>query len=396
MRLIVACSCFVVFLLYLITEKLYLSSITQEIPIRICITGTRGKSSLVRLVHKALNENGIRTLGKTTGTRPSLLLPDGSEREISRRGPPSILEQRKILRKAHRHNVEAYVIETMSIRPEYRIVEAKKILKPNLIGVARITRDHVAEMGNTKKKISETIAAGIPDGAEVVIGDRDFLQYAARSLEDTKIIEANGPAGDDRMIKNVLTKLDYWEFAENVRLALSIVEKTGLNRKEAADGMAETRPDPGSLRAWSIPCRDVSGENIKAVNAFAANDPESTEIALKKTMERLSSKGGGITGLLNLREDRGMRTLQWKKALSRDLLSYFDRVYVLGANAEKFQGFFQEKFVLVEAVRFTNSVKLTNKICHGVEGGGIVFGFGNIGVAGRRLVRYWSEIGELL
>ena len=47
----------------------------SRIPIRIHVNGTRGKSSVTRLIAAGLSASGLRTYAKTTGTRPRLILP---------------------------------------------------------------------------------------------------------------------------------------------------------------------------------------------------------------------------------------------------------------------------------------------------------------------------------
>ena len=51
----------------------------EQIPTRIHVNGTRGKSSVARLIAAGLRESGLRTCCKTTGTLPQMILPDGSE-----------------------------------------------------------------------------------------------------------------------------------------------------------------------------------------------------------------------------------------------------------------------------------------------------------------------------
>ena len=56
--------------------------ITKEregIPVTILITGSRGKSSTVRLLHAALTEAGFNPYGKITGTAAAEISTDGSE-----------------------------------------------------------------------------------------------------------------------------------------------------------------------------------------------------------------------------------------------------------------------------------------------------------------------------
>jgi len=56
----------------------------RRIPIRIHVNGTRGKSSVSRLIAAGLRAGGIRTCCKTTGTLPRMILPDGSEYPVFR------------------------------------------------------------------------------------------------------------------------------------------------------------------------------------------------------------------------------------------------------------------------------------------------------------------------
>src|SRR5512136_871056 len=94
----------------------------KGIPIRIHVNGTRGKSSVVRLIAAALREAGIRTLAKTTGTLPTLIHPDGREEAIRRRGPSRIQEQIGFIKKAARMRVEAVVVECMALDPSLQFI----------------------------------------------------------------------------------------------------------------------------------------------------------------------------------------------------------------------------------------------------------------------------------
>src|SRR5512139_3652667 len=94
-------------------ERLARDRALAAIPIRIHVNGTRGKSTVTRYIAAALREGGVRTVAKTTGTAPRLILPDGRERAVRRRAPASIREQLWLLREAHRLQATAVVIECM-------------------------------------------------------------------------------------------------------------------------------------------------------------------------------------------------------------------------------------------------------------------------------------------
>src|SRR5438552_5179903 len=90
----------------------------ERIPVRVHVNGTRGKSSVTRLISAGLRAGGIRTLGKTTGTEARLLLPDGSEQPVFRVGPPNVIEQTRVVARAAAAGAQALVVECMAVQPE--------------------------------------------------------------------------------------------------------------------------------------------------------------------------------------------------------------------------------------------------------------------------------------
>jgi len=54
------------------------------IPIRIHVNGTRGKSSVTRLIAAGLRAGNVKTVAKITGTQPRVVLSDGREAAIIR------------------------------------------------------------------------------------------------------------------------------------------------------------------------------------------------------------------------------------------------------------------------------------------------------------------------
>lgn len=396
MRLLVFSSCLLAFLAYLVIERILLSYVIDKIPIRICITGTRGKSSVTRLVHAALNQNGIKTIGKTTGSRASLLLPNGAEQKIRRRGPQNILEQRRVLRRAYQQDVDAFVAEMMSIKPEYGYVESSKILRPTLIGMTRIAVDHAFEMGTTLQKVSQSIASSLPEEGKLVVEDGTFLEHVSQPLWKLDIGEASHSLqGDNGTTKKVLDNLNYWEFEENVHLALAIANHVGLSQKAAARGMSNAKPDFGALRGWRL-TDSSNNKTIVAISAFAANDPHSTRLAFEKARKELADQDRRWVGMLNLRGDRANRTLQWRDAIKDYASSPFQRIFVIGDQAAKFKGMCGAHAKHLEATKSTDPKSLTYKVSNREIGGASIFGFGNIAGIGEKLIKYWAEEGDPL
>src|SRR5690606_13777510 len=68
----------------------------ERIPIRVHVNGTRGKSSVTRLIAGALREGGFRTCANTTGTLPRMILPVGREVPVFRPSKANVIEQVRI------------------------------------------------------------------------------------------------------------------------------------------------------------------------------------------------------------------------------------------------------------------------------------------------------------
>ena len=99
-----------------------------SIPIRIHVNGTRGKSSVTRLIGAALRESGIRTITKVTGTYPRLVMEDGKEVKIYRKAEANIIEQLSIVKLAAQRKVQAIVMECMAIQPQYQWITETKMM----------------------------------------------------------------------------------------------------------------------------------------------------------------------------------------------------------------------------------------------------------------------------
>ncbi|NPV82652.1 MAG: poly-gamma-glutamate synthase PgsB, partial [Candidatus Aminicenantes bacterium] len=107
-----------ILLIYLSIEAVRFRRRLKKIPVRVAVGGIRGKSSITRLIAGGLRQAGLKVMAKTTGSRPVLIYPDGHEQEISRRGHPTILEQKMLVKVAAAAEADFLVSEMMSIQPE--------------------------------------------------------------------------------------------------------------------------------------------------------------------------------------------------------------------------------------------------------------------------------------
>jgi len=362
-----------VFILFLIVEKLRHNRRVRSIPLRICVTGTRGKSSVTRMIASILRESGRRVVAKTTGSAARLILPDGTETDFPRRGPANILEQKKLVKKASSLGADCLVAEMMSIHPENHRVEARHLLQPSIIAVTNVRRDHTEAMGETEEEIASAFLPAIPPTATA------FIPQAAAKLFPLKLAtEVPQGAWAPHLTKR--------EYSDDLDLVHAVGRHLGVDDQTILAGIRKVRHDPGHLdiRVWHC-----EGHCYYLVNAFAANDPESTWRALEKA-RALLPEISGTAGILNLRADRPARTLQWIAALRSGGDARLDSLYVLGGHS----GVVQRKLRAVRTLGGNSPEAIMKDVARGLQDRSMIFGFGNMGGAGKLLVSYWERIGE--
>jgi gamma-polyglutamate synthase len=393
-ELLTIAACLGVVAVYLFLEKLKLASAAGRIPFRIAVTGTRGKSSVTRLIAASLHAAGLPVLAKTTGSKAMVIFPDGTEEEIRRRGLPTILEQKGILRRAAALQIRALVLELMSVRPAILAVESRRLIRPHILVITNARVDHREEMGTTRSEIALALAAAIPRGATVFVleeEDQPEFERAAREAGSRFIkVRSGRPPGPDPV---PLSASGQW-FDGDIALALAVAEELGVSRESALSGIAGARPDFGGLRAWQAVVGDPPA-CWTLVSAFAANDPDSSRRSLERFAGLQRVKPRELVGVLNLRRDRGDRTLQWVEALNQGFFSEFAALYVVGAHTGSRR--WRRPSLAPPAVRplrETSVEPLMAAIIRTHREGAVLVGLGNMGGLGRSLVEYWEKIGR--
>ncbi len=389
--LLICSLCLAFFLFYLFFERVTLQKRLEKIHLRICVNGTRGKSTVTRLIASALTEAGYRVLAKTTGSKPVLIFPDKTEKEIKRAGKPTILEQKHVLTVAGEAQADALVVEMMSIRPENSKVESEKLLKPHVLVMTNVRLDHMDDMGQTKPEIAASLAKAIPSRGTLLVMEDEFYPafQAVADKKGTRIIKVSRSAGRE---------IGGQEFEENVRLTLAAAEFLGLSKDTAFRGMAKAQPDFGGLKVWMT---RVEGEGPAwyLASAFAANEPESTQKVLSLLRVRFPKLPSRMIALLNLREDRGDRTRQWLEALKVGFFDSFEHLVFIGGHAQvlgrkKLSGPSAKTKISALAERCPQ--KIMDEIFGREIGGAVIVGMGNMGGLGGELVNHWARIGVSL
>ncbi len=283
--------------------------------IRININGTRGKSTATRLITGILKEEGIKVVGKTTGTSARIIYWNKEEEEPLIRGPlgPNIIEQKSVVKKADKLGASAFVTECMAVNPDYQITFQEKLVKANIGVIVNVREDHMDLCGPTLDFIAESFTATIPHNGTLVVADSKYNNYYTQEARkrNSQIIIA-----DEKEIPDgYLEKFKYLVFPENVAIALAAAKALNIDKDTALRGMLNANPDPGALMIYPLDDKNAS----YFVNGFAANDPNSTRMIWDHiTAVGYPTKNPMV--IVNCRPDRVDRTQQ----IAEDVLPNMD------------------------------------------------------------------------
>jgi poly-gamma-glutamate synthase PgsB/CapB len=315
-----------------------------SIPIRIHVNGTRGKSSVTRLIGSALREGGIKTISKVTGTYPRLILENGCEVGIYRKAGANIIEQLSIINYASKRNAQAIVMECMAVQPQYQWITETKMFHSTIAVITNVRLDHIDVMGYTLPEIAEALGNTIPKKQNLFTAER-ILFPNLKKISDQRNSRIH-LADEDSVTEDEMKGFAYIEHKENVALALAVSNHLGIDRKIALRGMYKAIPDAGALKLSRV---NVFQKKINFFNAFAANDPQSSLMIWEKIKQEIGFRGVKII-LLNTRQDRLDRAKQLTGMIGSELIDQFDYLMLIGQSAE-----------VVEELAVSNGVK-RNKI----------------------------------
>lgn len=381
--------CLILFLLYLAWERIALERARRRIPLRIAVTGTRGKSSVARLLASVLTEAGNKVVAKTTGSEAMILLPGGGRIELDRGVTPSILEQKELIHRAARLGAGCLVAEVMSIRPENHYVESRLLLRPNMVVITNVRRDHTEIMGETEDKVASVLSLDICPGSAVFLPAREERALFRAEARRCRAALVAVPPGLSAPHLTDAAAADGLEFNDNLDLVRAVAGRLGIAPGIVTQGIRKAQHDIGRLNIWC--CRKPDTERpCYLVNAFAANDPESTLQVLGKVIEFAPAAAENVIGVFNVRADRLPRTLQWISVLKGDASRRFRKLYIVGEHS----GAVRRRLPQAVPLFHGTAEQLTGAVCPNLSEPAILFGFGNFKGAGRLLTEYWAKIGE--
>ncbi|MCA9541688.1 MAG: poly-gamma-glutamate synthase PgsB [Myxococcales bacterium] len=356
---------------------------------RVHVNGTRGKSSVTRLIGAGLRAGGVTTCAKTTGTLARMILPDGSEVPVFRPAKANIREQIRIVRTAAQVNAEALVIECMALQPYLQWLSESRFVQATHAVITNARPDHLDVMGPTEVDVALALAGMVPKKGRLYTAERDHLDVFRRACDDRKCeLFAIGEAEVAAISAADLDGFLYREHPDNLALALRVCADLGIDRAVALAGMWTAQPDPGAMTEHLI---EFFGRRVVFVNGFAANDPESTRYIWEQAMDRHPQVERRIA-VFNCRADRADRSRQlgedyvrWKQA---------DHVVLMGTGTYMFAraavqaGLEPRRIVYAEDIGvddiFETIIGLAGRAA-------LVMGMGNIGGQGLDVVRYFRN-----
>jgi gamma-polyglutamate synthase len=372
------------FLIFLIAEAILHNRKLKNIPLRITVSGTRGKTSIVRTLAAVLRVHGIRVLAKTTGSEAMYVLPDGSLEPVTRRGPATIMEQKRLIAKAVRMKADCVITEIMSIHPDNHQVETQKLIQPEITILSNFRPDHTDVAGESIREISELFIHDIFPESTVIIPCEEVNEFISNGIARKKARLLPAPEGSGKTLSLPET-VSHKQMPANLGAVITLARHLNIPDQTIQMGIRETRLDIGQPEIFRL-----QFENRKAwfVSAFAANDPVSTRQVMAKIREILApeiTSEPEIIALLALRPDRGERSRQWLDFLKADGRTLFSRIFVSGIHS----AIFNRQLTNCHRLKTNNPEFITQQIIEATQGDILVYGIANIHGLGTRMITHW-------
>lgn len=364
------------YLAYLAWESAQTRRARKKLAHVVHVNGTRGKSSVSRLIDAGLRAGGLRVFCKTTGTDPMTIDTRDREEPLRRRGRVNIREQLAILRRAAAEGADVLVVECMAVRPDLQYAAQHQMLRADVGVITNVRRDHTDVMGETLPQIAASLASTVPEGGVLFTAERgcaDVLRREAERLGSRFVPVA--PDGSEP---------EEIDFAENVALALAVCAELGVARETALAGMRRFRRDPYALSLHRL----KSGALF--INGLSINDVQSVCMVWEELRRREALADRELLLLVNDRADRPSRT--------RDMLTLCLRlkprkVFLLGAAQSYMGSKLRRALPEAELVRLKNAGALDFSSLTQEQA---LFAVGNIANEGRALMARVREEGEAL
>lgn len=362
------------YFIYLLGEARTVKAARRKIEHVVHVNGTRGKSTVSRLIEAGLRAEGLRVFCKTTGTDPMTIDVNGCEEPIRRRGKANIKEQIAILRRAAAQDAQVLVVECMAITPEFQQASQHDILRADIGVITNVRRDHTDVMGDTLPQIAEALCHTVPRGgvlltAETVMAGQ--LKTAA---------EKNGSRFVCAEVQGDEGALD---FPENVALALAVCEELGVPRETALAGMQRFSRDPYALSLYRL-------GKAAFIGGLSINDIQSICMVWEKLRTEHGWQDRKLTLLINNRGDRASRTEDMLRVCTA---LHPAEVWLMGASRGYMKRGLRKKLPDTAVRELSGG---TDIAVDSLTEDQVIFAIGNIAGGGRELMEYVRREGSAL
>ncbi len=355
------------FILYCAMEYRLLTKARKQIELRILVNGTRGKSTMVQLVHQMLTGAGMPVFAKTTGDQPQIMDPQGHKSILKRTGPASIMENVRWLKRISKEKPDAVILECMALQPETQHVLSARIFKPHVILLTNINEDHAEVMGQNLHEMTRTIAQCLSKPAHLILRQEtlQLLQNAKVRLPDYRV------AGD--------AYPDIHANPERQNLPPDVIKQYASLLNALADRLKIDSAIPAKVIeqyiARSAPLTTINAKDRKFIfyDLFSVNDTRSATTWIDQLIS--SEQASQIVFLLNTRGDRPLRTRAFCEMLNNDQPE--SAIWLHGSGSRLAKRFLAPNRVIEQ----WGSKHVLNYLAHGFQHSTMIIGLGNRGGA---------------
>ncbi len=372
------------FLIYSLYEYRQYHIFRRQIPTIIHINGTRGKSSVTRLIAAGLRAGGKKVMAKTTGSAPRLIFEDGSEIPIVRYFGANIKEQLKIIKYAAKRKIDILVLECMAVTPEYQWVNEHHMIQSDIGVITNSRLDHLDLMGPGIRNVTLSLCNTIPKNGVVYTSEKEMFPLMAKEAEKNNS-ELEFVDSQD-ITDNEIKRFSFIEHKENVALALRVCKECGVEKKSALNNMYKAKSDIGATEIFQT---KYNNKDIFFAHSFAANDPDSTKFLINY-VKKLHPHIESIAIVLNTRVDRMFRSKQLVKMIS-DIKH--DELFLIGQQTNTIKSYARKHSLPVKItdLGWTDGDTLLENVTKISAKEILLFGIGNIGGNGGIIVDYFRE-----
>lgn len=361
-----------------------------QIPLRIHVNGTRGKTSVTRLIAAGLREAKIRCVAKTTGTVPRFVLPTGREVPVYRPSGANIIEQRQAVSVAAAQRAEALVVECMALQPYLQWLSEARLIRATHAVITNARPDHLDVMGPTEDDVARALVGMVPQEGVFLSAERKYRAFFEQVAKDKKARYRSAEDISIEVSDEDMDRFSYREHLDNVKLAIAVCEDVGVPADVALRGMWSAKPDPGGMSESRL---HFFGRDVMFVNGFAANDPISTRYIWEQSLLRYPDYEKRIA-VFNCRSDRADRSRQLGEAYAD--WTQADEVVLLGtgqyifARAAVAGGLDPTRIVFVDRNHPADIFEILLGLA---DTSTLVMGLGNIAGPGLALAEYFENRG---